>query len=427
MKQQHIDGQDQVRVPRRLQRPTSASMSATLVELVRTHELVTTGDLCEATGMGRTVVAQRIAQLLDSGLLAHRGKGRSTGGRAPRELRFHQEAATVLGVEVGVTSLMVGLTDLGGTPLEVREADWDVTCGPEGTLARVEQMVEEILAAQPTRAPLAGVGVGLPCPVEFASGRPVSPPILSGWDDYPVRERLAAKFGVEVWVDNEVNAMALGELRSGTARGVDDFVYVKVGTGIGAGLVSAGRLHRGAQGCAGDIAHLCMDPASTRQCRCGKQGCLQTFASGSALGRAATELAESGQSLMLARRLAEAGAVTAEDLSQAAAHGDPLCVELMTTAGQHLGEALTSLINVFNPELVVIGGGVSLAGDLLLPSLRKTVYARSLPLATRDLRVTLSAHADQAGVVGAALTAVDELLSAAHLDTLTDLLTTETP
>nr|WP_237418528.1 ROK family protein [Actinomadura rayongensis] len=373
--------------------------------------------------MGRTVVAQRIARLVDAGLLAHRGKGRSTGGRAPRELRFRHEAATVFGVEVGVTGLTVGLATLDGAPLEVREAPWDVTRGPEETLARAERMMDEILAARPGSAPLAGIGVGLPCPVEFASGRPVSPPILSGWDDFPVRERLAARFGVGVWVDNEVNAMALGELRSGIAQGVDDFIYVKVGTGIGAGLVSAGRLHRGAQGCAGDIAHLCLDPASTRQCRCGKTGCLQTFASGSALGKAALDLAERGASPALARRLAEAGTVTAADVSASAAHGDPDCVDLMSTAGAQLGEALTSLVNIFNPALVVIGGGVSLAGDLLLPSLRKIVYARSLPLATRDLRVVLSAHADRAGVVGAALTAVDELLGPAHLDGLGALLT----
>ncbi|MQY02086.1 N-acetylmannosamine kinase [Actinomadura sp. RB68] len=398
-------------------------MSATLVELVRTQGLATTNDLCDATGMGRTVVAQRIGHLLEVGLLARRGKGRSTGGRAPRELRFHHEAATVFGVEVGVTSVMVGLTSLDGAPLEVREDAWSVTRGPEETLARIEAMMREILAARPDAPPLAGIGVGLPCPVEFASGRPVSPPILSGWDDYPVREWLASRFGVGVWVDNEVNAMALGELRAGTARGLDDFIYVKVGTGIGAGLVSAGRLHRGAQGCAGDIAHLCIDPASTRQCRCGKTGCLQTFASGNALGRTATRLAKSGESRPLARRLAEAGEVTAADVSAAAAQGDPVCLDLLSTAGERLGEALTSLINIFNPALVVVGGGVSMAGDLLLPSLRKVVYERSLPLATRDLRVALSEHADRAGVVGAALTAVEELLGPAHLDELTTLLT----
>ncbi|MFC6879407.1 MULTISPECIES: ROK family protein [Actinomadura] len=406
----------------RPQRPPSADLAATLLDLVRSQSLTTTNDLCEATGMGRTVVAQRIGHLVRLGLLAHRGKGRSTGGRAPRELRFRSEAGTVLGVEVGVTSLAVALTDLSGEPLETRERPWRSTNGPDATFDELEKLMDQVLAAVPGRAPLLGVGVGLPCPVEFSSGRPVAPPILSGWDDYPVRERLTSRFGVGVWVDNEVNAMALGELRTGLAQGRDDFVYVKVGTGIGAGLVSAGRLHRGAQGCAGDIAHLCIDPHSTRACRCGKVGCLQTYASGMALARDAARLADSGASAELARRAADGRRLTAADVSQAAAVGDAASLELLASAGHHLGHALASLVNVFNPSLVVIGGGVSLAGDLLLPSLRKVVYERSLPLATRDLAVVLSAHADRAGMIGAALTAVDGLLSPDQLKTWTHLL-----
>ncbi|GAA2625525.1 ROK family protein [Actinomadura fulvescens] len=406
----------------RPQRPASADLAATLVDLVRSHALTTTNDLCDATGMGRTVVAQRISQLVRTGLLAHRGKGRSTGGRAPRELRFRHEAGTVLGVEVGVTSLAVALTDLSGEPLQIDERPWRSTNGPDATFDELERMIDQILAAMPDRAPLVGIGVGLPCPVEFSSGRPVSPPILSGWDNYPVRERLTARFNVSVWVDNEVNAMALGELRTGLAQGRDDFIYVKVGTGIGAGLVSAGRLHRGAQGCAGDIAHLCIDPHSTRTCRCGKVGCLQSYASGMALAREAAALAESGESPELARRAAEGRQLTAADISEAAAAGDTAGIELLASAGHHLGHALASLVNVFNPSLIVIGGGVSLAGDLLLPSLRKVVYERSLPLATRDLAVVISAHADRAGMVGAALTAVDGLLSADHLETWSHLL-----
>ncbi|WP_228540217.1 ROK family protein [Nocardia sp. XZ_19_385] len=420
------DGQATVRaLAPGLKRTTTAETTAMLVELVRTHELVTVNDLCDATGLGRTIVAQRISDLVGTGLLAYGGKGRSTGGRSPRELRFRHEAGTVIAVEVGVTSLTAGLTDLAGNPLATREIQWAATAGPESTFAELERMLDELLSESSGHAPPLGIGVGLPCPVEFASGRPVSPPILSGWDNYPVRERLAERFGVDVWVDNEVNTMALGELRSGLARGHRDFVYVKIGTGIGAGLVSAGRLHRGAQGSAGDIAHLCLDPNSDRVCRCGKVGCLQTYSSGNALAKEAAMLARSGTSPELARRAADGYQLTAIDVRDAAAAGDQASLELLSAAGQHLGEALTTLVNLFNPSLIVIGGGVSLAGDLLLPSLRKVVYERSLPLATRDLQVVLSTHADQAGIVGAALTAIDELLSSTYIDTWTHRITPE--
>ena len=171
---------------------------------------------------------------MEIGLVSDAGTGRSTGGRAPREVRFRREAAAVTGVDLGATSIEMAVTDLTGEPLATYEEDWDIARGPEETLDRVETLVEQIVADSPVSPTnIVGLGVGLPGPVEFASGRTISPPIMPGWSNFPVRDRLAGRFGVHVVVDNDVNTMAIGEQRLGLARGVDNFVFVKVGTGIG--------------------------------------------------------------------------------------------------------------------------------------------------------------------------------------------------
>jgi len=276
----------------------------------------------------------------------------------------------------------------------------------------VEEMFDELFAARSAAdPPIWGIAIGVPGPVEFATGRPSAPPIMPGWDGYPVRDRLAARYDVPVWVDNEVNLMALGELRSGLAHGERDLVYVKIGTGIGAGLVSGGRLHRGAQGCAGDIGHVAVVDDPTIICRCGNVGCLEAVAGGAALARAGHAAATSGRSPYLAELLTAARPIEARDIAVAADHGDPFSVDLLTRSGQLVGRTLATLVNFYNPSLVVIGGGVSQAGDGLLAAIRQAVYRRSLPLATRDLRIVRSSSYDRVGLVGAAAVVVDELFS----------------
>jgi glucokinase-like ROK family protein len=259
--------------------------------------------------------------------------------------------------------------------------------------------------------PIWGIGVSVPGPVEFATGRPIAPPIMPGWDGYPVRERLAATFDVPVWVDNDVNLMALGELRSGLAQGERDVVYIKIGTGIGAGLVSGGRLHRGAEGCAGDVGHVAVVDDTSIVCRCGKNGCLEALAGGAALARDATAAAVAGHSPYLAELLSGGRRPDARDVSHAAQHGDPFSVDLLTRSGQLVGAMLATLVNFYNPSLVIIGGRVAASGDLLLAAVREAVYRRSLPLATRNLRIMRSPLADRAGLIGASAMVVDELLS----------------
>lgn len=382
-----------------------------VLDCIRTGSARTRPEMVRETGLGRTIVAQRVTELLELGLVREGDLAPSSGGRSPRQVAFRTDAGCVLVVQMGATSIDAGITDLGGSLVTSVTEPADLSLGPEVNLARVERLLGQLLArARKARSDVWGLGIGVPGPVEFATGRPIAPPIMPGWDGYPIRERLARRFDVPVWVDNDVNLMALGELRAGLARGDRDVIFLKIGTGIGAGLISAGRLHRGAQGCAGDVGHVSVVDDRV-VCRCGNIGCLEALAGGAALARDGTEAARSGASPYLARQLTAAGSVTARDVAEAAAHGDRASVELLGNAGSRIGKTLSTLVSFYNPSLVVLGGGVADAGDAFLASIRETVYRRSLPLATRELKVVRSALGLRGGLLGAAFMAIEELFT----------------
>lgn len=385
------------------------SMGA-ILDLVRRGRAHSRSEIVERTGLTRSTVAQRVSALLARGLLTE-AMAPSTGGRPPRTLRLRADAGHVLVADVGATSLDLAVADLTGRILGHADADADVAAGPLVILGEVERRLDRLVEEVAPAGPLWGIGIGLPGPVEFGTGDPVSPPIMPGWDRYPVRERFTSRHDVPVWVDNDVNIMALGEWRAGTARGHANVVFVKVGTGIGAGIISDGYLHRGAQGSAGDIGHIEVPDAAGEPCRCGKTGCLEAVAGGAALARDGEALARAGRSERLARVLADTGRVTARDVARAAQAGDRPCLELLQASGRRVGRVLAGLVNFFNPSLVVIGGGVADAGDAYLAAIREVVYARSLPLATRELAIRFSALGGLAGVTGAAAMVLDQLFS----------------
>jgi glucokinase-like ROK family protein len=314
--------------------------------------------------------------------------------------------------DLGATSIDVAVTTLDGRILGHHDEPAEIEAGPQVGLERVEERFDQLLATtHGLPGSLWGIGVGVPGPVEFAGGRPVSPPIMPGWDGYPIRERLAARYRAPVWVDNDVNVLALGEWRSGVAAGHDDVVVVKIGTGIGAGIISGGRLHRGAQGSAGDVGHIQVVDDPNVVCRCGNVGCLEAQAGGAALGKLGEAAARDGRSPRLRTALDQRGRVTAEDVARAASWGDPVAVAMLQAAGRLIGAMLASVVNFFNPSLIVIGGGVANSPDQLLASIRETVYRRSLPLATRDLLIQRSSLGPLAGVIGASSMVVDEVFS----------------
>ncbi len=369
-------------------------------------------ELVLRTGLGRAIVAQRVGELIDRRLVTEGDVGPSTGGRPPRRLAFRADAGHLLVADLGATSIDVALTALDGRILAHHDEPASIEAGPEACLDRVDALFDTLRRTTGgVPGLLWGIGIGVPGPVEFESGRPISPPIMPGWDGYPIRERFAARYGAPVWVDNDVNVLALGEWRSGVAAGHDNVVVMKIGTGIGAGIISDGHLHRGAQGSAGDVGHIQVTDDPGVVCRCGNVGCLEALAGGGAIGRSGEAAALDGRSARLRLALDQHGSVSAQDVARAASFGDPLAVTMLQEAGRRVGSVLASVVNFFNPSLIVIGGGVANSPDQFLASIRETVYRRSLPLATRDLLIQRSSLGGLAGVIGASSMVVDQLFA----------------
>lgn len=379
----------------------AAASLVLVIEQIRQFGQRTRPEVSRATGLSRTLATKYIDIALARGLLVEGEMGASTGGRAPRLLQFNAAAGTILLAELGASGMSIATSDLSGNVTNVVELDVEISQGPEKVLEQVEKAFDSVIAQRKIKN-IWGIGIGLPGPVEFATGIPMSPPIMPGWDRYPVRKRLANKYGAPVWVDNDVNLMALGEYSKTRDKKSNELIYIKIGSGIGAGILTRGRLHRGAQGCAGDIGHIAVSDPGDVVCRCGNVGCLEAIAGGLALGREATKVAKAGESKFLADRLKENKAVTARDVIDGAKSGDRWSVGAINEVGRQVGKILATLVNFHNPSLIVIGGGVSAAGDQLLASIRETVLRRSLPLATRDLEIRLGDSADYTGLMGAA-------------------------
>jgi glucokinase-like ROK family protein len=383
-----------------------------VLDEVRLGRSSSRSELVARTGLGRAIVAQRVSELLERGLVVEGDVGPSTGGRPPRQLSFRAGAGHVLVADLGATSIDVAVTDLDWRILGHHDEPARIEAGPDACLGRVDELFDLLLrTTQAIPGQLWGIGIAVPGPVEFQTGRPISPPIMPGWDGYPIRDRFAERYRAPVWVDNDVNVLGLGEWRSGVAAGHDDVVVVKIGTGIGAGIISGGRLHRGAQGSAGDVGHIQIVDDPSVICRCGNVGCLEALAGGAAIGQAGEAAALEGRSPRLRTALDQRGSVSAEDVARAASYGDPIAVALLQAAGRRVGSMLASVVNFFNPSLIVIGGGVANSPDLLLAAIRETVYRRSLPLATRELLIQRSSLGGLAGVIGASSMVVDQLFS----------------
>ncbi|MFG2359915.1 ROK family protein [Streptomyces sp. NPDC048521] len=355
--------------------------------------------------LSRSKLAFEIDRLLETGLVVPDGLAASRGGRRSHNVRI-APSLRFLGVDIGATSVDVAVTNAELNVLGHVTEPLDVRDGPVAVFERVLALVGKLREAGSAEH-FDGAGIGVPGPVRFPEGVPIAPPIMPGWDGFPVREAMSQELGCPVLVDNDVNLLALGEQQAGVARSVPDFLCVKLGTGIGCGIVVGGGVHRGVTGSAGDIGHIQLDPDGPR-CACGKTGCLEAYFGGNALVRDATALARSGRSAELAGRLESAGRLTPEDVSAAAAAGDAAALDLVRRGGRRTGQVIAGLVSFFNPGLVVIGGGLTGLGHNLLASIRTQVYRQSPPLATGNLPIVLG---QVAGVVGAARLISDHIFS----------------
>ena len=375
-----------------------------LLRLLRDEGAVSRAELGDRLQMPRPRLLAELERLVGLGYVAEAGLAASRGGRRSTlvELSPHLRFAAV---DLGASSIDVEVVNGRLEPVAAYTEPADIRSGPKVTLQRVNELLHKA-KVDGAYERLDAVGIGVPGPVSFRDGVPVSPPIMPGWDRFPVRELLTREHGCPAVVDNDVNIMAIGERHGGVAHSVDDFLFIKIGTGIGCGIYLSGEVYRGTDGCAGDIGHIQVDPNGP-MCSCGNLGCLEALFSGAALAREATAAARAGTSPALAERLEARGAVTALDVAQGAAEGDVTCIQLIRDGGRRVGSVLAGLVSFTNPSMIVIGGGLAQLGHILLAEIRSVVYRRSLPLATGNLPVVLSELGPRAGVAGAAVLASD--------------------
>lgn len=376
-------------------------LEAAVVTAIRRRGPLSRSDLSEHLDYSRASVTGIVGRMIDAEILAEAGEGKSAGGRRPWLLDINPRLGYVVGVDIGATSVDVALADFRGSILERAGEAADVRGRPEPFLDHVADLIRELLDRRGAAASeVVGIGVGVPGPVEFSSGVLIAPPLMPLWDDFPIRRYLRDFFpNARVVVDNDVNIMAKGEHQAGAGRDMDNFLFIKIGTGIGCGIISHGEVYRGADGAAGDVGHICVD-YNGPVCHCGNQGCLEILAAGPAIAAEALARAEAGDSPFLAARLAERGELTAIDVGDAAAAGDRAALEIVRRSGRMIGGVLATLVNFYNPEAVFIGGGVAHIGNGLLSAVRQATLRRATALSTRHLRVEYSPLGEDAGVIG---------------------------
>ena len=384
-------------------RPLAAPSPGTgeIFQILRDGHARTKAELAALTGLARSTVASRVDALLAADLLRPAGEAVSTGGRPPARVAFNPRAGLVLAVDLGATHATVAVADLAGVILDARTRAIDIGDGPEALLDAILAEGTALLAAVAEGLPLVGVGIGVPGPVEHSTGRPTNPPIMPGWDRFDVPGYVQRTLDVPVLVDNDVNILALGEQATSWPR-VDDLVFVKVSTGIGAGIIAGGQLQRGAQGSAGDMGHVQVPMSAGSAREPGDERDLEALASGSALADA---LRAEGHDVH-----------SASDVVDLVRAGNAAAIEATRQAGRDVGEVLATVVNLLNPSIIVLGGSIARAGEHLLAGVREVVYRRSIPLATQHLAIVQSQAGDRAAVLGAAIMVAREVLSPANVD-----------
>jgi glucokinase len=373
-----------------------------IFQILRDGTARTKAELAAITGLARSTVALRVDALLAADLLRPAGEAVSTGGRPPARLAFNSRAGVVLAVDLGATHATIAVADLAGVILDSRTRTIDIADGPDNLLDVILADGATLLETPAAVGiPLLGIGIGVPGPVEHSTGRPTNPPIMPGWDRFDVPGYVQRTFDVPVLVDNDVNILALGEHATMWPH-VDDLIFVKVSTGIGAGIIAGGQLQRGAQGSAGDMGHVQVPRVlgSTREP--GDERDLEALASGSAL---ATALRGAGHE-----------AHSPADVIELVRSGNAAAIEATRQAGRDVGEVLATVVNLLNPSIIVLGGSIARAGEHLLAGVREVVYRRSIPLATQHLAIVQSQAGDRAAVLGAAIMVAREVLSPASID-----------
>ena len=368
-----------------------------VLRLIWRERRISRAAIAQQGHLSRSTVSEVVAEILPSGLVAEMGLGESRGGRRPMLLEFQDDSCVILGVEMGAAHVAVALTDLRGRVLAWEEREHPVRTDPEGTRALIAELCQTCLESSPNGgSPLVGIGVALPSPFDPSHPDRLSKIVLPEWKGRLGLEDLGARYGVPLLIDNDANLGALAEHWWGAGRGVDDFAYIKVATGIGSGHIIGGEIYRGATGVAGEIGHTAIDP-NGKPCICGLRGCLVTLIGTPALLERAKELMDEHPDSALA-----GVELDIDKIEEAALAGDALALQVAQEAAEYLGIVVAGLLNLMNPSMVVMGGDLAGLGELLLVPLRETAQSRTLESSVAAAEIRVSDLGPQSVAMGAA-------------------------
>ena len=381
--------------------------TAQIYNIIRQSGEINRMGITEISGVSKSTISLQINKLLGLGLVEE--KVPTDSSQRKLKLKIRENIGYVAGVFLGITKLSMVIFSLDMKIAFEKSHIFESISDP---VACNKEIINQLkaLCLEHNINRLWGIGIGFPFPVNFREGKPDSPPNVPLWHDYPLKDIYQKEFGCPVLVDNDVNVMALGEGYKGCTVNEADFLFIKVGTGIGSGLIVDGKIYRGANGCAGDIGHIGVD-GSHAHCICGNTGCLEAVAGGRALSAQAVEKAVNGESPFLAKVYSERQKLSAADINDGAVAGDITCVRMIQNAGKSIGEVSAKLVNFFNPSSIVIGGGLVGFGNLFIGSIRESIIRRSLHLATYELNVCFSELKDKSGPTGAGTLILDHIFS----------------
>lgn len=364
-----------------------------VVRAVRMAGSLTQAEIARSTGLSAATVSNIVRELREGGTVEVTPT--SAGGRRARSVSLSGDAGIVIGVDFGHTHLRVAVGNLAHQVLAEESEPLDVDASSAYGFGRAEELVERLIEATGIgRQKVIGVGLGVPGPIDVVSGTLGSTSILPGWTGINPGEEMAGRLGVPVYVDNDANLGALGELVWGSGRGVKDLAYIKVASGVGAGLVIDGQIYRGPGGTAGEIGHITLDESGP-VCRCGNRGCMETFTA--------------ARYVLPLLRSSHGRDLTMERVVQLAREGDPGCRRVIADVGRHIGSGVANLCNLLNPSRVVLGGDLAEAGELVLAPIRESVSRYAIPSAARQLSVLQGALGGRAEVLGALALVLSEM------------------
>jgi glucokinase-like ROK family protein len=380
-----------------------------IIDLIRfTPNGISRVELARELNLTRAAITSIINDLQAMGIVDE-VEGQIRSGRKPIVLEINPHRGYVVGIDMGATHVTMLLANYAAHV--VKDIEWtiDIDDGPQKIISQIDEHLHQMLMEMNLRMEeIKAICLGVPGPVVLRGGMVSEPPIMPGWDKFPIESYIQSLWDVPVTLGNDAELGAIGEWAYGAGRGEENLAYVKVGRGIGAGMLLDGQIYHGADGSAGEIGHITIDENGPL-CSCGNRGCLEAMAGGNAVAKRAVELVKKGQRTELST-IRPVDSIQSKDVIAAACNGDLVAQQILSETGAHLGTAIAGLVNLFNPSMIIVGGGVSQIGDLLLEPIRQTVQKRSLRMASKRLRISTALLGRRSSAMGAVVQALSLIL-----------------